>query len=269
MNGKPPENMEFESTIGIQTFVMVLLAMVVGSLLAALVLPAWLPNLANSLLGSDPKAFWYLSRGSAFVALTLLWASMAFGLSMTNKMARLWPGAPAAFAMHEYISLLGLAFSIFHGLILLGDHYINFDLRQVIVPFAASSYRPMLVGFGQLGFYVWLMVALSFYIRPRLAPKVWRAIHYLSFLTYVMAFYHSISSGTDSATSWATWYYWITGGSLVFLLIHRIVMAVSAKLARPAATRRPAAPVHEAMQTVNLRQPESVLQKQEQASLRN
>ena len=269
MNGKPTENMEFESTIGLQTFVMVLLAMVVGTLVAALVLPAWLPNLANSLLGSDPKAFWYLSRGSAFVALTLLWASMAFGLSMSNKLARLWPGAPAAFAMHEYISLLGLAFSIFHGLILLGDHYINFDLRQVIVPFAASSYRPLLVGFGQLGFYVWLMVALSFYIRPRLAPKAWRAIHYLSFLTYVMAFYHSITSGTDSATSWATWYYWITGGSLLFLLIHRILTAINAKLARPAAAR-PVAPVRETIPTtVSMRQPESVLQKQEQASLRN
>ena len=40
---------------------------------------------------------------------------MALGLGITNKMARLWPGAPAAFALHEYVSLLGLAFAVFHA----------------------------------------------------------------------------------------------------------------------------------------------------------
>lgn len=235
MNNKLSESTELESTIGAQTFLTVLLAMVLGTLLAALVLPAWMPNLTASLLGPDPKAFWYLSRGSAFVALSLLWLSMALGLTMTNKMARTWPGVPAAFAIHEYVSLLGLAFSIFHALILLGDHYIKFDLAQVLVPFAANSYKPLLVGFGQLGFYVWLIVALSFYVRSRIGQKTWRVLHYVSFLTYCMALYHGITSGTDTATPWATNYYWISGASLMFLLVYRIIVSISAKLARATA----------------------------------
>jgi predicted ferric reductase len=246
MNEKFVENTEYESTIGVQTFLSVLLAIVIGTLMAVVLLPSWMPNLANSLLGSDPKAFWYLSRGSAFVALSLLWVSMALGLTMSNKMARVWPGVPAAFAIHEYVSLLGLAFSIFHGLILLGDHYIKFDLAQIIVPFAANSYKPLLVGFGQLGFYVWLIVALSFYVRSHIGPKTWRALHYVSFLTYVMAMYHGITSGTDTAASWATWYYWISGGSLLFLLMQRIVVSVATKFTRPAA--RQAAPIQEVTQ---------------------
>ena len=247
MNGRSSENTEFESTIGVQTFLLVLLAIIVGTLMAVLVLPNWMPNLANSLLGSDPKAFWYLSRGSAFVALTLLWASMALGLGMTNKLARTWPGAPAAFAIHEYVSLLGLGFSIFHGLILMGDHYINFPLAQVVVPFAASNYRPLMVGFGQLGFYVWLVVALSFYVRSRIGQKTWRALHYVSFLTYCMAMYHAVTSGTDTANAWAVWYYWITGGSLVFLLMQRIVVSVMGKLAK--AEARQVAPAREVTQS--------------------
>ena len=234
MNAKS-DNSEYESTIGLQTFVLVLLAIVVGTLVAVVLLPSWMPNLASSLLGSDPKAFWYLSRGSAFVALSLLWLSMALGLTITNKMARAWPGVPAAFAIHEYVSLLGLGFSIFHALILLGDHYIKFNLAQVVVPFAASSYRPLMVGFGQLGFYVWLIVALSFYVRPHIGQKTWRAIHYISFFTYLMALYHGITSGTDTSTSWATWYYWISGGSLVFLLMQRIVVSITTKFARSVA----------------------------------
>jgi hypothetical protein len=64
-----------------------------------LVLTSWLPNMAFSLNGEAPKVFWYLARATAFASLSLLWVSMALGLSITNKMARLWPGAPAAFAM--------------------------------------------------------------------------------------------------------------------------------------------------------------------------
>jgi predicted ferric reductase len=241
MNGKLSENTEYESTIGAQTFLLVLLAMAVGTLVAVVLLPTWMPNLANSLLGPEPKAFWYLSRGSSFAALSLMWLSMALGLMITNKMARLWPGAPAAFAIHEYVSLLGLAFAIFHALVILGDHYIKFDLVQILVPFAASSYKPLLVGFGQLGFYVWLLVALSFYVRSNIGPKTWRAIHYLSFLTYVMALYHGITSGTDTITSWAQIYYWVSGGSLLFLLIYRIAVTVVAKLEKRALRQDPAA----------------------------
>jgi predicted ferric reductase len=154
---------------------------------------------------------------------------MALGLGMTNKMARLWPGAPAAFAIHEYVSLLGLAFALFHGLILLGDHYINFTVAQVFTPFSTVDYRPTWVGIGQLSFYIWLFVALSFYVRSAIGQKTWRVIHYLSFAMYIMGLVHGLFSGTDSSANWAQWYYWISGGSLLFLLMHRIVNSIFEK----------------------------------------
>jgi predicted ferric reductase len=224
MNTKMPEQTEYESTIGLLTFVLVLLAISVGTLAAVVILPTWMPHLTDSLLGKEPKAFWYLSRASSFVAMSLLWMSMALGLTITNKMARIWPGAPAAFAIHEYVSLLGLVFAIFHALVLLGDHYITFTLAQILVPFSTVDFKPVLVGLGQIGFYVWLLVALSFYVRSRIGQKAWRAIHYISFLSYFVALYHGISSGTDTKMLWAQSYYWISGASLLFLLIYRIIV---------------------------------------------
>ena len=107
MSVNSPEPVEYESSVNIQSFLMFLVAMTVGLLVALLILPIWLPNMAFSLGGDAPKAYWYLSRATAFVSLSLLWLSMALGLGITNKMARLWPGAPAAFALHEYVSLAG------------------------------------------------------------------------------------------------------------------------------------------------------------------
>jgi len=230
MNSVPPKTNEFGPRVDIQIFLMVMLAILVGVLTTVLVLPTWLPNMADSLSGQSPKIYWYLSRATAFVSLTILWVSMALGLGLSNKLVRAWPGAPAAFAIHEYVSLLGLAFALFHAMVLLGDHYINFTVAQIFLPFATTEYRPTWVGIGQIGFYVWLIVALSFYLRASIGQKTWRVVHYLSFVMYLMGLIHGLLSGTDSSTNWASWYYWISGGSLLFLLIYRIVNTITEKL---------------------------------------
>lgn len=226
-----PENIaqepEYETTFSLKAFLHIFWAVLLGGYLAMTLLPAWLPNLTTSLVGAAPKGYWYLSRGTGFVAMTLLWASMAFGLAITNKLSRAWPGAPTAFAVHEFVSLLGLAFAGFHALILMGDRYINFTMLQVVVPFASNSYRPLWVGVGQIGFYTFALVTASFYVRSRIGNRAWRLIHFVSFLTYLAALVHALTSGTDTSTQWAQWYYWLSGSSLLFLLIYRVVASIS------------------------------------------
>jgi predicted ferric reductase len=217
------ETNEFESSVNIQTFLLFMMAIAVGLLVAIVLLPSWMPNLAFSLGSKEPKAYWYLSRATAFVSLSLLWFSMALGMGITNKMARLWPGAPAAFAIHEYVSLVGLAFAMFHALIILGDKYINFTLLQLLIPFSTHGYKPLWVGLGQIGFYTWGIVALSFYIRPVIGQKFWRVLHYLSFGMYFLGLFHGIFSGTDSNIGWAQQYYWFSGASLLFLFFVRVL----------------------------------------------
>jgi predicted ferric reductase len=232
--GPSVENEFTKSSLSIETFRLIILAMIIGLWAAFFILPAWLPDLTASLGGESPKVYWYLSRATAFVSLSILGVSMALGLGLSNKLARFWPGAPAAFAIHEYVSLLGLSFALFHALILLGDRYIHFTVLQIFLPFSTADYRPLWVGIGQTGFYVWLIVALSFYIRSRIGHKTWRAIHYLSFLVYLMGIFHGLFSGTDTTANWAQWYYWISGGSVLFLLIYRIVNTIAETLARRA-----------------------------------
>ena len=230
MPPNPPQENEFDkSSVDIETFLLIILAILIGLFAATLRLPSWLPNLATSLGGQSPKFYWYLSRGTAFVSLSILWVSMALGIGISNKMARLWPGAPAAFAIHEYVSLLGLAFALFHALILLGDHYINFTVAQIFMPFATVDYRPTWVGIGQLGFYLWLIVNVSFYVRRSIGAKTWRVLHYLSFAMYGMGLIHGLFSGTDTSANWAQAYHWASGGSLLFLLIYRILNTISEK----------------------------------------
>jgi len=227
---QPINAQELESTVGLQTAILFLLAFSTGTLLAVLLLPSMVPSLNSSLAGDSPKAYWYLSRASAYIALTLLWLSMALGLTITNKMARIWPGVPPTFAIHEYVSLLGIGFSIFHAFVLLGDSYIKFSFVQLLLPFSTTGYKPFFVGIGQVVLYAWMIVALSFYIKAKIGQKTWRGLHYISFLIYIFAVYHGLTSGTDTKADWSQLYYYISGGTLVFLLIYRILISIAASI---------------------------------------
>jgi predicted ferric reductase len=231
-------NLDTVPVMSMPGLMMLLLASVAGALAAVFVLPIALPGLAASLLGPEPKAYWYLARSSAWVAYLLLWGSMMMGLLITSKAARLWPGNPAAYDVHQFISLLGIAFALFHGLILTGDRYINFSVMQVFIPFSNPAYRPLWVGIGQIGFYSMAIVGLSFYLRRAITPRVWRLIHYLSFGTFLFVLLHGITSGTDSAQPWAVLLYWFTGGGVLFLTVYRVLAALFNRLARAV---RPAA----------------------------
>ena len=221
------------------TLLLLLLSVVFGSGAAVIVLPVWMPSLNASLFGEHAKAFWYLARSSGFVAYGLLWLSMMLGLLITNKMARLWPGGPVAFDLHQHASLLALAATLFHALILMGDSYINYTMVQLLVPFASEGYRPLWVGLGQVAFYLLAIVSLSYYVRKMIGRKVWRLLHFLTFSLFVLALVHGVTSGTDSDTFWAQALYWGSGGSVLLLTIYRVLITVpSLAPPRPASSSR-------------------------------
>jgi predicted ferric reductase len=196
------------------------LTILVGMAVALAGQAGGLAALSTALLGQH--AAWYLSRASAFVAYVLLWWSMVLGLSISNRLARLWPGGPAAADLHEHASLLGLAFGLLHALVLLGDAYIGYMLPQILLPFASVGYEPVWVGLGQISLYLMALVTFSFYVRRWIGARAWRTIHYLSFVVFVLALVHGVFSGTDSSLPWAFWMYVGTGASVLGMAIYRI-----------------------------------------------
>jgi predicted ferric reductase len=206
----------------------VIAAAVVG--ISLTLVPEALPGLANSLSGTAPQAYWYISRASAFVAFGLIWLSMLAGLGITSRLGRFWPGMPGNYELHRFTGLLGIGFGLIHALVLLGDKYMNYTLGQLLVPFMSGSYRPEWIGFGQLSFYILVVVAFSFYVRDRLGIYTWRMIHMLSFALFLMVIVHGLQSGTDSQTLWAQALYW---GSAASVLLGSVCRVVAARTGRP------------------------------------
>jgi predicted ferric reductase len=179
-----------------QTIAWALGGVAVGAALALVVLPDVTPALAASLSSAQPRTWWYLSRASGLVSYALLSASMLLGLLLSTRFARAWPGNAAAFALHEHASVLGLAFGLFHALVLLGDRHTPFSAVELVLPFGAA-YRPLALGLGQLALYGTALLVFSFYVRKRIGQRAWRVLHFGSFVVFVLALSHGLAAGTD------------------------------------------------------------------------
>ena len=179
-------------------------------------------RIGGLLTAVDTPAYWYLSRGAGLVGYLLLWGSTIWGLVTTTKVAKGAVSGPFANGLHEFLSLAALGFGTLHALALLGDHYLNLSLANVIYPFAVTSYRPGWVGLGQLGFYLSIALAASFYVRKSIGPRTWRVLHYAAFLSYATVLVHGITSGTDSSTLPVQVIFVTTGTAVAFLVYYRL-----------------------------------------------
>ncbi len=207
---------------------------VAGALSIVLVialLPGAFPALATSI--SQDTAFWYLARVGGFVAYVLVWLSVTFGLLLTSKVARVWPGVGRASSIHRSLSVLALVYIVFHMLILLGDRYIGFSLISLLVPFATTAYRPFWVGLGQVAAYMLAIVAISSYVRRRVGAKIWRVLHYITFILFYLALAHGLLAGTDAHTPWALGLYLSTGLITYALTVYRVLVSVSSREGAP------------------------------------
>lgn len=201
-----------------------------GAVLAAVILPALLPDLAGSLLGDQPKAYWYVSRASGVVAYLLLWLAGVLGLTLTNRFARLWANGPVVADLHQFVSLLGLALLALHVLILLGDRYAGYRLDQLLVPFTATQHEPFWVGLGQIAGCLALPVTFSFYARRQIGVRAWRLIHYLGFGVFWLSVAHGLGAGTDSVSPIMLSTYIVTSGTIVLLTTYRVLIACTRQM---------------------------------------
>lgn len=162
--------------------------------------------------------WWLASRASGIVALGLITASVALGLAMANKF---WRGRNPA-KLHEQLSLAGLVAIAIHGVTLLGDPWLHPGLSGITVPFT-MGYRTVFTGLGIIGGYLAAALGLSFYLRRKIGPKLWRKLHRFTVGAYVLALVHTIGAGTDASTAWLRTFMIATALPIGVMFIARVV----------------------------------------------
>jgi sulfoxide reductase heme-binding subunit YedZ len=109
--------------------------------------------------------------------------------------------------VHRSTALLGVLALATHITLAVADKYASVSVVGAMIPFAAG-YRPVAVGVGTIATYILIAVALSGLTRARFASSrtglaVWRAVHVMAYVGWVLAIGHGIFAGSDSNTGWA------------------------------------------------------------------
>jgi sulfoxide reductase heme-binding subunit YedZ len=146
-------------------------------------------------------SWWLASRASGVVALVLVTISVAIGLTMASKLVRRRGAGPVLARVHEQTALAGLVAIAVHGVTLLGDPWLHPGVRGVLVPFS-MSYRPLFTGLGIVAGYLAALLGLSFYLRRRIGPKLWRKAHRATVVVWALGVVHTLGAGTDGASTW-------------------------------------------------------------------
>jgi methionine sulfoxide reductase heme-binding subunit len=147
------------------------------------------------------NALWYLARGTGTVSLIMLTVVVVLGIG--SRSGRPVFGLPrfAVTAVHRNASLLAVALLFIHVTTLMFDPYAQLRLVDVVLPFA-GRYRPVWLGLGTLALDLILALVATSLVRHRLGVRAWRAVHWLAYAAWPVAFLHALGTGTDSPTMW-------------------------------------------------------------------
>ncbi len=169
------------------------------------------------------QAWWYVTRAAGLTSYFLLWLSMVWGMAISTKMFHPTVEGTYTYDFHEFLSILGLGFVLLHVIVLMLDQFLPFSIWQILIPFT-DTYRPLWVGLGIIGFYLFLLVTVTFYMRRQIGTQAFRGIHLLSFVGYFGATLHGLFGGTDSALPMTKVLYGGTFLVVLFMTVYWVIL---------------------------------------------
>ncbi len=173
-----------------------------------------------------PSALWYTARSSGLVLLGLLTINLVLGIGVQ---ARWRPAGWPRFVvqnLHRNVALLAGVLLVIHVVTVELDPFVKVGWWAALVPFV-SAYRPLWLGLGTLSLDLLLAIVISSLLRGRIRASWWRAIHWLTYLSWPVALLHALGTGTDTRWSAVFIYEMLCVGLVVAAVIVRIVRATN------------------------------------------
>lgn len=175
-----------------------------------------------AVLGRWPSPLtWYLARASGLTLYLLLWAATLLGFGLTAVRLRRWASRAVVHSLHGFATGLAYAFLALHLLSLAADPTVRFDAVALAIPFAAGWREPW-TGVGVVAAWLLATVGLSAGLRRWTGYAVWRRLHDLTPLLYLLALLHGLGAGTDAVLPWARAVYLATATTVVGFAIVRV-----------------------------------------------
>jgi len=172
-------------------------------------------------------AFWFASRATGVISLILFSVVAILGI-LVNRQGRL-PGLPrfAVTGLHRNLSLLTVVFLGTHIVTAIVDGYAHIPWLSTVVPFS-SGYERFWIGLGTVAVDLFIALIVTSLLRDRLKPSIWRAIHWLAYVSYPVIVAHSLGASKDLRSGWLLALTLATVFAVVTAMGYRLLDALSA-----------------------------------------
>jgi methionine sulfoxide reductase heme-binding subunit len=147
------------------------------------------------------QGLWLVSRASGLILLVLFSVVMVLGVATrTGATTRRWPRFAVA-ELHRTLSLFAVALLGLHVATAVLDPYVSIGWIAVVLPFT-SHYETLAIGAGTLAVDLGGAVLITTLLRRKLGLRTWRAVHYLAYLAWPVAFVHAIRAASYDQHLW-------------------------------------------------------------------
>ncbi len=101
------------------------------------------------------------------------------------------------------------------------DPFTHLGLSAAAVPFG-SYYRTFWLGLGTVAFELMVAIVATSLLRHLIGVRVWRAVHWLAYLSWPIAVLHGVGTGTDASTPWMIGVTTVSVGAVLAALAWRL-----------------------------------------------
>jgi len=143
------------------------------------------------------EALWALGRGNGIVALAFLTISVALGVASRSGRPLFTLPRFGVAAVHRFVALTAVLLVALHMVLLLLDPYAKLRIIDFVVPFL-GNYRPLWQGLGTVAFDLLIIVIVTSLLRNRLGLRLFRAVHWSTYLLWPVALAHGLGNGSDT-----------------------------------------------------------------------
>ena len=180
-------------------------------------------NLAAAASGS--QNLWYVSRASGLVLLVLFSVVVVLGVAgRMGSRPRGWPRF-IFIELHRTLALFSIVLLALHVVTALLDPFVTIGWSATAIPFL-STYRPWQIGLGTLAVDIGAAVVITSLLRVRLGYRAWRAIHWLAYIAWPVAFVHSLTAGMDMTIWWVALTEWACAAAVAIAIGARLLFWV-------------------------------------------
>jgi methionine sulfoxide reductase heme-binding subunit len=150
---------------------------------------------------SGSANLWYISRASGLVLLVLFSVVVVLGIVARMGYTReKWPRF-VFIELHRTLALFAVALLALHVVTAILDPFVTIGWAAIALPFV-SRYETWQVALGTLAVDLGGAVIITSLLRVRLGYRSWRAVHWLAYLAWPIAFVHALTVSDDTGIWW-------------------------------------------------------------------